>query len=452
MPAYGPRVSERAGWVDQLRDAAKHALLVVALAALPLLGSPHTAYAENELAAQCGGKFDSSLIDRQCFASSCKAQTQACLENSECMKGLVCTARCLGDTKCISGCFARFGNADIDGLIQCSIEDNACLKVAILQPGPEDPAQAPPPPVPVLKDFQPKSLEGRWYKVMGWNSMYDCYDCQLNKFATIAAAAPAPAPAGGAQASPRTTAFDAATSGMSVQRADEALQQLAERPSSAMQVDVDFDMPRPATLLRSGHNHQHLRERLDFDAPGSARTAHTHGSMFGLSFWENWYLLGENARGEPQFKFVYYNGRTVQNKYDGAFVYARTPDVPAEALPSIYRVLREAGFEPESFCRVRNSCGVPSQLGPELIGVPGVLADEPSGPARALVDGVSPLLPQNPLVLSSLQIWYELTDYLEDPHYAGSYILQNQERMPPLAQFATAAAAGAANAGDAGAR
>lgn len=363
MPAYGPRVSERAGWVDQLRDAAKHALLVVALAALPLLGSPHTAYAENELAAQCGGKFDSSLIDRQCFASSCKAQTQACLENSECMKGLVCTARCLGDTKCISGCFARFGNADIDGLIQCSIEDNACLKVAILQPGPEDPAQAPPPPVPVLKDFQPKSLEGRWYKVMGWNSMYDCYDCQLNKFATIAAAAPAPAPAGGAQASPRTTAFDAATSGMSVQRADEALQQLAERPSSAMQVDVDFDMPRPATLLRSGHNHQHLRERLDFDAPGSARTAHTHGSMFGLSFWENWYggsrsqapacdeplerrssaplrgllplparslpahprhpsplahcprlqtlgryLLGENARGEPQFKFVYYNG------------------------------------------------------------------------------------------------------------------------------------------------
>lgn len=38
-------------------------------------------------------------------------------------------------------------------------------------------------------------------------------------------------------------------------------------------------------------------------------------------------------------------------------------------------------------------------------------------------------------MLSSLQLWYELTDYLEDPHYAGSYILSQQERMPPRTQL-----------------
>ncbi|KAJ1633841.1 hypothetical protein T492DRAFT_977415 [Pavlovales sp. CCMP2436] len=392
-----------AGWLGELRVAASRALLALAVVAIPLVGSPLGAFAENELAVSCGGKFDSQLIDRQCFANSCMPQTQACLENSDCMKGLVCTARCLGDTKCISGCFAKFGNTDMDGLIKCSIEDNSCIKVAILPAGPDSIEEVPPPPLPVLKAFDPKSLDGKWYKVMGWNSMYDCYDCQVNKFSTMTRGAEAEQGQG----------------------------------LPALQVDVDFDMPRPAKLLRSGHNHQHLREKLEFDEPGSKRTAHTHGSMFGLSFWENWFLIGESQRGEPQFKFVYYNGRTIQNKYDGAFVYARTPEVPAEALASIYRIAQDAGLDPSTFCKVKNSCGV-QMLGPELIGVEGVLADDMPPGMRAGGAAVAPQLPQNPLVFSSLQIWYELTDYLEDPHYAGSYILQRQERMPPL-QFARSA-------------
>lgn len=138
--------------------------------------------------------------------------------------------------------------------------------------------------------------------------------------------------------------------------------------------------------------------------------------------------------------------RTVQNKYEGAFVYARTPDVPKEALPSIYRLAEEAGLDPSTFCKVRNSCGVPGKLGPELIGVEGVLAEE-------LPEQRAASVPSNPLVLSSLQLWYELTDFLEDPHYAGSYILQQQERMPPvqaiqgLGQGLGESASGAASSG-----
>lgn len=270
-PDLAPDV--RAGWRGELRGAARQALATALLLALPFFGSPGAALAENELAAQCGGRFDTSLIDRECFVHQCQSQTQACLENSDCMKGLVCTARCLGETKCISGCFARFGNKDIDGLIKCSIEDNACIKVAILEPGPDAPERAPRPPLPVVPDFEPRSLEGRWFKVMGWNSMYDCYDCQTNRFS---------------QAQPPRAPPQPQPAAVRIQDVPPSVQQLdGPRPPPVLQVDVDFDMPRPSTLLRSGHNHQHLRERLEFDVPGSARTAHTHGTMFGLSLWEN---------------------------------------------------------------------------------------------------------------------------------------------------------------------
>jgi hypothetical protein len=99
-----------------------------------------------------------------------------------------------------------------------------------------------------------------------------------------------------------------------------------------------------------------LQEKLEFDAPGGHRTAHTEGRMFGLTFWENWYLIGENSRTEPDFKFVYYTGKTLQNRYEGAFVYARKPELPKDAMPSIYRIAREAGLDPTRACCIDNTC------------------------------------------------------------------------------------------------
>jgi hypothetical protein len=33
-----------------------------------------------------------------------------------------------------------------------------------------------------LQSFDIASLKGRWYKVMGLDSRYDCFDCQKNSF------------------------------------------------------------------------------------------------------------------------------------------------------------------------------------------------------------------------------------------------------------------------------
>jgi hypothetical protein len=44
--------------------------------------------------------------------------------------------------------------------------------------------------------------------------------------------------------------------------------------------------------------------------------------MFGLTFWENWYVIGENEQDDnlPPFKFVYYTGHTLQGNYEGTAI------------------------------------------------------------------------------------------------------------------------------------
>ena len=255
---------------------ALQASLVAALAgSLLVSGSP--AWAENELADLANSKSTSELVDPQCFADKCSVQTKACIDNPDCTKGLVCTAKCMGDAQCTVGCFARFGNPDLDKVLSCTIEDAACIKIALMTPGADGPLDAPLPPRPIIPVSR-SSLQGKWYKVMGWNPMYDCFDCQCNTF-------------------DKPSAKEVG----------------ATIEANSMNVEVQYSMPRVRAGAKPERFSATLHEELEFDtAPGSRRTAHTEGKMFGLTFWENWYVLGENQPNEPQFKFVYYTGKTLQ--------------------------------------------------------------------------------------------------------------------------------------------
>lgn len=104
---------------------------------LPMSPSFSSANAEDELYAKYGGKgLDTSLVDKECLVNKCSLQAKACLQDDpDCRKGLTCTAKCLGDNACITGCFARYGTPNLDGLLKCTIEDNECIKVAILEGG-----------------------------------------------------------------------------------------------------------------------------------------------------------------------------------------------------------------------------------------------------------------------------------------------------------------------------
>jgi hypothetical protein len=248
------------------------------------------AWAENELSAKYGGGLDTSLVDQTCLVDKCSVQAKACLaDDPSCRKGLTCTAKCLGDNACITGCMARYGDKNLDNLLKCTIEDNDCIKIAILPGGADKFGTDPRPPAPTVPNFDPKTLEGSWYKVVGYNPNYDCYACQRNTFG---------APTGGNLLS----------------------------PNDKLEMDVEFSMPHllpdgspppPSnaretvssqddgvlfgsksialndyrtheTMVFDQNNVQNPLQRLVLNTAGGeeqtyARTAHSEGEMFGLS-------------------------------------------------------------------------------------------------------------------------------------------------------------------------
>lgn len=166
-----------------VRQALSFLTSAAVAATIAFVGTSMPAFAENELSAKYGGGFDSSLIDKDCFADKCSLQVKSCLaEDPSCRKGLTCIGKCLGDNSCITGCMAQYGNKNLDGLLKCTIEDNSCIKVAILDGGADTPGTEPRPPAPTVRNFNVGSMEGQWYKVAGYNPNYDCYACQKNTF------------------------------------------------------------------------------------------------------------------------------------------------------------------------------------------------------------------------------------------------------------------------------
>jgi hypothetical protein len=368
------------------------------LASAALLGGALPALAENELAELAKGQIRPELIDTQCFAKSCKLQTTACAESGDCMKGLTCAAKCMGDTECTVGCFARYGNQALDEVLSCTIEDASCLKIAIVAPGADGPLDAPMPPK-ALVPATPASMSGKWYKVMGFNSNYDCYECQKNSFKPEA----------------RQQAINIA------------------RDGQVVDVDVEYTMPRDRAGSASKSFQAKLHEKLVFDTvPGSHRTAHTEGKMFGLTFWENWYVIGANDRSEDPFRIVYYTGKTLQNKYEGAFVYARKPELPASAMPHIYKLAREAGFEPTDFCAIDNKCfntqdtatATPPPFTPVAIAADSSRQIDQQT-AEALIAASSPLD----------RLLRDASEFLEDPRPYGKAIFSKQKRMSEIREF-----------------
>lgn len=415
--------------------------VTAAISASIMIGVNSPALAENELSAKYGGTINTSLVDQNCLVDKCSLQAQACLaDDPECRKGLICTAKCTGDTSCVTGCMARYGDKNLDNLLKCTIEDNECIKVAILDGGNDKFGQEPKPPAPTVRNFDMNSLQGQWYKVVGFNPNYDCYACQKNTFSP---------------SDENTGIF---------------------KQSNKLEVNVQFSMarmlpdgtPPPPKLEREnverrgidgvmygsqsiGFNDYQLREVMVFDKSNDpktqfssivlgkgtkneasySRTAHSEGDMFGLKFWENWYIIGENDPGEQEFKFVYYNGKTRQNTYDGAFVYSRTKELDMTSMKKVYKIASDAGMNPDQFCKIRNGCFKDE--------VEDSAASSPSKPFRGILAStkISEILGVEPVaaegVLSSTRSatdklrnsgaattdrkwWNEVGDYLENPH------------------------------------
>lgn len=158
-----------------------------------------------------------------------------------------------------------------------------------------------------------------------------------------------------------------------------------------------------------------------------------------IEFWENWYVIGENDPGSPEFKFVYYNGKTRQNTYEGAFVYSRSRSLEPESMEKVYAIAKQAGMNPDQFCSIRNGCfdesapalqrstspskteDVPfrgiiaSTKVSEFLGVEAVSARDYIGDAGSVTQELQPKSGNRPW-------WYEVGDYLENPRRHFEYM------------------------------
>ena len=258
--------------------------------------------------------------DVTCFVQKCGDATKNLFANPRGVKGVACLGRCKGEQSCATRCFAEYGSEALNDWLSCTIEENECVKVP---KGFDNSAENTGYPT-AIKTFDPKSLVGTWYKTDGLNPNYDLFDCQTNTF--------------------RQTA------------------------PNELDMGIFFRVRRPVES-GGGFWENALEEHMVVDDASSPTdeiksTMHTGGKMYGLSFAENWYILGESdgSKGIPPFKLVAYKGHTLQGNYEGAFVYAKESVVPAAAVPAIKEAAANAGLDFDKFTRIDNSCPVGESL------------------------------------------------------------------------------------------
>eukprot|EP00567_Pseudictyota_dubia_P015968 CAMPEP_0197462054 /NCGR_PEP_ID=MMETSP1175-20131217/58117_1 /TAXON_ID=1003142 /ORGANISM="Triceratium dubium, Strain CCMP147" /LENGTH=412 /DNA_ID=CAMNT_0042997467 /DNA_START=137 /DNA_END=1375 /DNA_ORIENTATION=+ len=310
------------------------AAVSVAAALLPSVFFGGVAYADT--VASATSKYDGfadyakenkmEKSDVGCFVNKCGDQTKALFSNPRGIKGVSCLGRCKGEQSCATRCFAEFGSEDLNNWLSCTIEDNECVKV----PKNVDNSAEMLGYDSTVKNFDPKSLVGTWYKTDGLNPNYDLFDCQSNTFALSPGA----------------------------------------EDGSELDMGIFLRVNRPAEL-GGGYWENDLTEHMVVDAsPSNAgipnpakRTMHTEGKMYGLKFNENWYIIGESdGKGDvPPFKLVAYKGHTLQGNYEGAFVYAKEPKLPDAAKPAIKEAAAKAGLDFDKFTRIDNTCPTTTQ-------------------------------------------------------------------------------------------
>jgi hypothetical protein len=128
-------------------------------------------------------------------------------------------------------------------------------------------------------------------------------------------------------------------------------------------------------------------------------------------------------------------GKTLQNTYEGAFVYARSPELPASSMPAIYKIARSAGFDPTRACCVDNSCFGPGGQQQEGAG-DGLSAPLFTPVASAETGDASPTSSQLPPPLGDLQTSLrDLREMLEDPRPAAQAIFNHQKPMSEVHEF-----------------
>lgn len=245
-----------------------------------------------------------------CFFDECGTQSRECFTNPSCLKGITCLGNCRGEQLCATRCFARFGSERLNAWLSCTLEEHECVTTGVQPDTRAFYASSPP----ALSSFRPEDLSGKWFKVRGFSDKYDCYPCQINEFS---------------------------------------------KAQDGLDNRILFRIDKPGG---KGFWQNDFVERLvDSRGPQGRASMTVTGKMFGLTFNEQWYVVGQSDgdKGIPPYRLVAYKGDTQQGPYEGAFVYTRTPDA-IESSPQLERAIvadaARVGLDARNWCVIDNSC------------------------------------------------------------------------------------------------
>jgi hypothetical protein len=313
------------------RRVAAGVALGLTIAASSILGS-------SPVFADSAGKYDGfadyakdnqmEQSDVACFAQQCGDQTKALFSNPRGIKGVSCLGRCKGEQACATRCFAEFSSDALNDWLSCTIEEHECVKVPknSIDNSAENIGYTT-----AVKNFDPSSLTGSWYKTDGLNPNYDLFDCQSNTF-----------------------------SATNDHELDMGIFFRVRRPAESgggfWANELTEHMVVDAVAPRGVESANAAVDSNDLNPAG--RTMHTSGKMYGLQFSENWYIIGESdGKGSvPAFKLVAYKGHTLQGNYEGAFVYAKESMLPEAAKPAVREAAAKAGLNFDDFTAIDNTC------------------------------------------------------------------------------------------------
>lgn len=271
--------------------------------------------------------------DVGCFINKCGDQTKALFSNPRGIKGVSCLGRCKGEQACATRCFAEFSSDSLNDWLSCTIEENECVKVpkTSIDNSAENVGYTT-----AVKNFDPESLSGLWYKTEGLNPNYDLFDCQTNTFTPVGN--------GELDMGIFFRVKRPIESGGGFWENELTENMVVDAAASRSRVDAGF--ANAANTVDSN------------DLNPAGRTMHTSGKMYGLQFSENWYILGESdGMGSiPAFKLVAYKGHTLQGNYEGAFVYAKEPLLPEAAKSAVRDAASKSGLNFDDFARIDNTC------------------------------------------------------------------------------------------------
>ena len=285
----GPPPASKHPQLEALQRTALSTVLGLSLAVSPGLVAPSAALADAEFATKGAEEFSSTAgfeefaadggkmqVDPNCFFKECGPQTKACFSNPACLKGITCLGNCRGEQLCATQCFARFGSEKLNDWLGCTLEDKECVTTGVKQDNSAYYESVPP----AIKDFTPADLEGEWYKVLGYNPKYDTYPCQINTFTKL--------------------------------------------PNGGLSNDILFRVPKPDGGGAWVNNF--VETMANSRGPQNKASMTVEGKMFGLTFHEQWYILG---KGEG-YRVVAYKGDTQQGPYE---VQRSCREPPARANP-----------------------------------------------------------------------------------------------------------------------